>query len=338
MTGSIQGSAIDDSFETLTNAPDAWVSGRYAAPPPVDYQHYVEPGDTRSAVDDRCFTQYGAVEHVRPVSNMIKSSKPDQKRYRSRQKPTKPASHGKRRPSPSFRIRSKDGDSVTVSNPFVLRKPSRPKSREDSEASSQTDSQSQRSSTTAARSRTFQIRIKGKNGEEVIQDLERPLHFAPQSSGMRDSQATTAVGHISDQGVVKYWSANQSSSSHERKQTRKSKCEQHFMYSPSKALTGHKQQDLQLTPTSSSSRARRPPRRPVDLSKCLELCQVLLPHPPEILRDRICCLQKNPSALCMILSCQSAGIPARTHHPPFRNAPSSHLKSRPVSHYRVRQS
>ncbi|KEQ74715.1 hypothetical protein M436DRAFT_71232 [Aureobasidium namibiae CBS 147.97] len=223
MTGSIQGSAIDDSFETLTNAPDAWVSGRYAGPPPVDYQHYVEPGDTRSAVDDRCFTEYGAVEHVHPVSNMIKPSKPGQKRHRSRQTSTKPASHGKRLPSPSFRIRSKDGDSVTLSNPFVLRKSSRPRPCEEAEASSQTDSQSQRSSTTAARSRTFQIRIKGKNGEEVIQNLERPLHFAPQSSDMRDSQTTTAIEHISNQGVVKYWSANQSSSSHERKQTRKSK-------------------------------------------------------------------------------------------------------------------
>ena len=263
MTGSIQGSAIDDSFETLTNAPDAWVSGRYAGTPPVDYQHYVEPGDTRSAVDDRCFTEYGAVQHVRPVSNMIKPSKTDQKRHRSRQTPTKPASHKKRRPSPSFHIRSKDGDSVTVNNPFVMRKPSRPRPHEDSEQSSQADGQSQQSSTTAARSRTFQIRIRGKNGEEVIQDLERPLHFALPSSGMRDSQATTAVGSKSGQGEVKYWSANQSSSSHRRDQTHKSRCEQHPMCSPSAALTSHKQQDPQLTLTSSSSPARQSPRRPV---------------------------------------------------------------------------
>lgn len=263
MTGSIQGSAIDDSFETLTNASDAWVSGRYAGPPPVDYQHYVEPGDTRSAVDDRCFTEYGAVEHARPVNNMIKPSKTDQKRHRSRRTSTKPAFHGKRRPSPSFHIRSKDGDSVTVNNPFVLRKPSRPRPREDSDVSSQADGQSQQSSTTAAHSRTFQIRIRGKNGEEVVQDLARPLHFALPSSGMRDSQATTAVGSKSDQEQVKYWSANQSSSSHRRNQAHNSQCEQHLMCSPSAALTSHKQQDPQLTPTSLWSRARRSPRRPV---------------------------------------------------------------------------
>jgi hypothetical protein len=151
MAGSTQGSAIDDSFETLTNAPDAWVSGRYAAPPPVDYQHYVEPGDTRSAVDDRCFTEHGGAEYPRPISNTTKPSKTDQKRYRSRQPSTKPATQGKRRPSPSFRIRSRDGDSVVVNNPFVLRKPSRPQPREDSEQSSETDSQSQRS---IARSRS----------------------------------------------------------------------------------------------------------------------------------------------------------------------------------------
>ncbi|KAG9937449.1 hypothetical protein KCU98_g19740, partial [Aureobasidium melanogenum] len=108
MTGSIQGSAIDDSFETLTNAPDAWVSGRYAASPPVDYQHYVEPGDTRSAVDDRCSTEYGAVEHTRHFNKTAKPAKTDPKHRRSRQTSTKPPSHGKRRPSPSFRIRSKD--------------------------------------------------------------------------------------------------------------------------------------------------------------------------------------------------------------------------------------
>lgn len=261
MTGSIQGSAIDDGFETLTNAPDAWVSGRYAGLPPVDYQHYVEPGDTRSAVDDRCFTDYGAVEHVRHASNMIKPSKSDQTRHRSRQTSTKPVSHAKRRPSPSFRIRSKDGDSVVVNNPFVLRKPSRPRPRGDSEESSQTDGESQRSSTADARSRTFQIRIRGKNGEEVIQNLERPLHFAPQSSGIRDSQATTAVGSKSGQAEVKYWSANQSSSSHKRIQTHKSQCEQHPMCSPSAALTSHKQQDRQLTPTSSWRPVRRSPRR-----------------------------------------------------------------------------
>jgi hypothetical protein len=229
MAGSIQGSAIDDSFETLTNAPDAWNSGRFATAPPVDYQHYVEPGDTRSAVDDRCFTEFGAVEHTYPVSNMTKPSKTDQKRHRSRQTSTKPASHGKRRPSPSFRIRSKEGDSVVVSNPFVMRKPSRPHSREDSEQSSETDIQSQRSSTSAARSRTYQIRIRGKNGEEVIQDMERPLHFAPRSSRARDSQATTAVGQDSDQKDVKYWSANQSSSSHTRDQRHNSKCMQYSM-------------------------------------------------------------------------------------------------------------
>jgi hypothetical protein len=225
MAGSTQGSAIDDSFETLTNAPDAWVSGRYAAPPPVDYQHYVELGDTRSAVDDRCPTEYGAVEHTRPISNTTKPSRTDSKRQRSRQPSTKPASHGKRRPSPSFRIRSRDGDSVVVNNPFVLRKPSRPQPREDSEHSSQADSQSQRSSTTAAHYRTFQIRIRGKNGEEAIHDIKRSLHFASH----RDSQATTAVGDDSDREDVKYWSANQSSSSHKRDQRYKDKCMQYPM-------------------------------------------------------------------------------------------------------------
>jgi hypothetical protein len=238
MTGSTHGSAIDDGFETLTNAPDAWATGRYAAPPRVDYQRYVEPGDTRTAVDDRCSTEYGAVEYARPVSNMPKPSKPDQKRHRSRQTSTKPVPHGKRRPSPSFRIRSKDGDSVVVSNPFVLRKPARPQPREDSEQSSETESQSQQSSTTAARSRTFQIRIKGKNGEEAIHDIKRPLHFAPRSSRVHDSQATTAVGNESDR-EIKYWSANQSSSVHKRDQRHKTKCMHHSIWIPGAALTSH---------------------------------------------------------------------------------------------------
>lgn len=337
MTGSIQGSAIDDSFETLTNAPDAWISGRYDAPPPVDYQHYVEPGDARSAVDDRCFTEYGAVQHAPPVSNMIKPSKTDQKRHRSRQTSTKPAVHGKRRPSPSFRIRSKDGDSVTVSNPFVLRKPSRPRPREDSEESSQTASQSQRSSTTA-HSRAFQIRIRGKNGEEVVQDFARPLHFAPPSDEYRDSQATTAVGSKSDQGEVKYWSANQSSSSHRRHQAHKSRCEQHPKFLPSATLTGHKQQDRQLTPTSSSSRALRPPRRPAFLWRCLEPCQTLLLHPSVTLRHCVYCRQRSPPALCTILSCLSASRPAKFHLHPFRNVPSRHLEKHPPPPHKMRLS
>ncbi|KAG9742101.1 WD40 repeat-like protein, partial [Aureobasidium melanogenum] len=223
MTGSTQGSAIDDSFETLTNAPDAWVSGRYAASPPVDYQHYVEPGDTRSAVDDRCSTEYGAVEHTRHVNRTAKPAKTDPKHRRSRQTSTKPPSHGKRRPSPSFRIRSKDGDSVVVSNPFVLRKPSRPQPRRESESSSQTDDQSQYSSTTAAHSRTFQIRIRGKNGEEAIQEIKRPLYFASQSGDVRQSQATTLVGDESGRENVEYWAANQSTSSQKRDQRYKNK-------------------------------------------------------------------------------------------------------------------
>lgn len=226
MTGSIQGSAIDDSFETLTNAPDAWVSGRYAAPPPVDYQHYVEPGDTRSAVDDRCFTEYGAVEHTRYVSKTSRPSKPDLKHRRSRQTSTKPPSHGKRRPSPSFRIRSKDGDSVVVSNPFVLRKPSRPQPRRESETSSQTDGRSHNSTTTAAHSRIFQIRIRGKNGEEAIQEIRRPLHFASQSGDVRESQATTLVEDASGREDVKYWTANQAASSQKHDQRHKNKCMQ----------------------------------------------------------------------------------------------------------------
>ncbi|KAG9930975.1 hypothetical protein KCV02_g7890, partial [Aureobasidium melanogenum] len=222
MTGSTQGSAIDDSFETLTNAPDAWVSGRYAASPPVDYQHYVEPGDTRSAVDDRCSTEYGAVEHTRHVNRTTKPAKTDPKHRRSRQTSTKPPSHGKRRPSPSFRIRSKDGDSVVVSNPFVLRKPSHPQPRRESELSSQTDDQSQYSSTTAAHSRTFQIRIRGKNGEEAIQEIKRPLYFASQPGDVRQSQATTLVADDSGRDNVEYWAANQSTSSQKRNQRYKS--------------------------------------------------------------------------------------------------------------------
>ncbi|CAD0112101.1 unnamed protein product [Aureobasidium uvarum] len=218
MTGSIQGSAIDDGFKTLTNAPDAWVTGRYAVPPPVDYQHYVEPGDTRSAVDDRCFTEYGAVENAHYDNKTTKPAKLEQKRHRSRQTSTNPASRGKRRPSPSFRIRSKDGDSLVVSNPFVLRKPSRPRPRPESEQSSQTDDQSQYSSTTTARSRAFQIRIRGKNGEEAVHEIKRPLHFASQSQG------TTLVGGESGREDLKYWSANQSSSSHKRDREHNSKC------------------------------------------------------------------------------------------------------------------
>lgn len=224
MTGSVQGSAIDDSFETLTNAPDAWVTGRYAAPPPVDYQHYVEPGDARSAVDDRCSTEYGAVEHTHHVNNTTKSAKTDPKHRRSRQTSTKPPCQGKRRPSPSFRIRSKDGDSVVVSNPFVLRKPSRPPSRREAESSSRTDHQSQYSSTTATHSRTFQIRIRGKNGEEAIHEIKRPLYFASQSGDVRDSQASTLVEDDSGREDVEYWATNRSASSQKRDQRYQNKC------------------------------------------------------------------------------------------------------------------
>ncbi|KAI5242670.1 hypothetical protein E4T43_04679 [Aureobasidium subglaciale] len=208
MAGSVQGSAIDDSFETLTNAPDAWVSGRYTAPPPVDYQHYVEPGDARSAVDDRCFTEYGAVEHAPYVNHVPRPVKADQKRHRSRQiSSPKPAPPGrKRRPSPNLRIRSKDGESVVVSNPFVLRRPSRPQPDAASSVQSE-DGSEQSSSTTAARSRTFNIRIRGKNGEEAIQEIKRPLHFA--------SQEITVVGDESNSANVKYWSADSSPSSHQ---------------------------------------------------------------------------------------------------------------------------
>lgn len=198
MTGSIQASAIDDSFETLTNAPDAWVSGRQAAPPPVDYQHYVEAGDERSAVDDRCFTEYGAVEfpHYATTANTT-----GQKRHSSRQTSSKPSSRGKRRPSPSFVIRGRNGESVVQSNPFMLRKSSRAHSKAPSSAKSeQAESDSNRSST-YAQPRTFKIRIRGKNGEEVIQEIRRPLHFAS-GSGSRD---TTAVAGDEEAAEVKYW-------------------------------------------------------------------------------------------------------------------------------------
>ncbi|KAH0335671.1 WD40 repeat-like protein, partial [Aureobasidium melanogenum] len=276
MTGSIQGSAIDDSFETLTNAPDAWVSGRYAAPPPVDYQHYVEPGDTRSAVDDRCFTEYGAVEHTRYVSKTSRPSKPDLKHRRSRQTSTKPPSHGKRRPSPSFRIRSKDGDSVVVSNPFVLRKPSRPQPRRESETSSQTDDRSHNSSTTAAHSRTFQIRIRGKNGEEAIQEIRRPLHFASQSGDVRESQVTTLVEDASGREDVKYWTANQAASSQKHDQRHKNKSGQptltDFVVDSSTTISSMAHSSVKMSgalpnsspaPTTDSSRSRLlPPEKP----------------------------------------------------------------------------
>ncbi|THZ23170.1 hypothetical protein D6C91_03765 [Aureobasidium pullulans] len=216
MAGSVQGSAIDDSFETLTNAPDAWASDHNAAPIPVDYQHYVEPGDGRSAVDDRCFTEFGAVEYPHHNNNnMTRPAESDQKRHRSS---TKTAAYGKRRPSPSFRIRSKDGDSVVVSNPFVLRKTCRPPPSE-AAPSEQTEEASQHSSSSAARSRTFQIRIRGKNGEEAIQEIKRPLHFASQSGRAR----TTVAGDQADAEEVKYWSASSSHSSPQREQGVKSK-------------------------------------------------------------------------------------------------------------------
>ncbi|CAD0100201.1 unnamed protein product [Aureobasidium mustum] len=275
MTGSIQGSAIDDSFETLTNAPDAWVSGRYAAAPPVDYQHYVEPGDTRSAVDDRCFTEHGAVEHTRYVKT-TKPAKADSKHRQSRQTSSKPPSHGKRRPSPSFRIRSKDGDSVVVSNPFVLRKPSRPQPRREAGSSSQTDDQSQSSATTTARSRTFQIRIRGKNGKEAIHEIKRPLYFASQSGNVRESQATTLVGDDSGRENVEYWAANQSESSQKREQRHKSKSGQpiftDFVVDSSTVASSTPGSSVRMSgalprsspaPTTNSSRSRLlPPEKP----------------------------------------------------------------------------
>ena len=239
MAGSVQGSAIDDSFETLTNAPDAWASGHNAAPIPVDYQHYVEPGDGRSAVDDRCFTEFGAVEYPHHNNNMTRPAEGDQKRHRSS---TKTAAHGKRRPSPSFRIRSKDGDSVVVSNPFVLRKTCRPPPSE--APSEQTEEASQHSSSSAARSRTFQIRIRGKNGEEAIQEIKRPLHFASQSGRAR----TTVAGDQADAEEVKYWSASSSHSSPKREQGVKSKCTQDLKLGHMSRADEHSQQDSQQDP------------------------------------------------------------------------------------------
>ncbi|KAK6004610.1 hypothetical protein QM012_008472 [Aureobasidium pullulans] len=276
MTGSIQGSAIDDSFETLTNAPDAWLSGRYAAPPPFDYQHYVEPGDTRSAVDDRCFTEYGTVEHTRHVSKTTKPTKTDAKHRRSRQTSIQQPLHGKRRPSPSFRIRSKDGDSVVVSNPFVLRKPPRPQPHLGSGSSSQTDEQSQYSSTTAARSRRFQIRIRGKNGEEAIHEIGRPLHFASHSSDARQSQATTLVGDDLGREDPQYWPTDHSSSSHKRDHRHKSKSGQtiftDFVVDSSTVVSPTARTPVKMfgalpdsspAPTTNSSRSRLlPPEKP----------------------------------------------------------------------------
>ncbi|KAH0392360.1 hypothetical protein KCU89_g13543, partial [Aureobasidium melanogenum] len=101
--------------------------------------------------------------------------------------------------------------------------PSRPQPRRESESSSQADDQSQYSSTTAAHSRTFQIRIRGKNGEEAIQEIKRPLYFASQSGDVRQSQATTLVGDDSCRENVEYWAANQSASSQKRHQRYKNK-------------------------------------------------------------------------------------------------------------------
>ncbi|KAG9956783.1 WD40 repeat-like protein, partial [Aureobasidium melanogenum] len=81
----------------------------------------------------------------------------------------------------------------------------------------------QYSSTTTARSRTFQIRIRGKNGEEAVQEIKRPLYFASQSGDVRESQATTLVGDDSGRQNVDYWAANQSASSQKRDQRYKNK-------------------------------------------------------------------------------------------------------------------
>ena len=201
MTGSVQESAIDDSFEGLTNAPDAWVSGPEFTPRPVDYQHFVELGDERSAVDDRCFTEYGvagipsAQQHERSA-HAARTTHPG---HRSRRPSSKSSSRGKRRPSPSFTIRSKDGQSVVRNNPFVLRRSTRSCSREPASNSDNDDSESvNQHSVRSSKSHAFKIRIKGKNGEEVVQDIRRPLVFTSSTVSRSGPGETTAVASESD--------------------------------------------------------------------------------------------------------------------------------------------
>jgi hypothetical protein len=210
MTGSIQGSAIDDSFESLSIAPGI---GRRAAPPRVDHQHYVEAGDTRSAIDDRCYTEYGVVAHHGHTNKSTQPAKAKQTRRRSHQpSSSSSASRGKRRPSPSFCIRSKDGESVVMRNPFVQQRSSRARSivsTAPSERSHETRDGKQASLPASTHSQPFKIRIRGKNGEECVKELRRPLYFASESAHAVGSQDTTAVNSESDTSDVRYWSADQ---------------------------------------------------------------------------------------------------------------------------------
>lgn len=68
MPQSIQPSAIDDSFEFTPTM--SWTRPAQQ----VEYQHYVEPGDARSAIDDRTKTEYGFVPD-RPSFPIEKNAK-----------------------------------------------------------------------------------------------------------------------------------------------------------------------------------------------------------------------------------------------------------------------
>ena len=141
MPSSVQPSAIDDSVDYTPSR--SWKP----LPRRPDYQDYVEPGDVRSAADDRCLTEHGFIPD-RPVYTHCKGTDkapdplPTLERSSARSKKvvsapvpaqikhTKSATalaepvkvKSSRRPLDQYKgiiIRSRDGREVRRSNPFA---------------------------------------------------------------------------------------------------------------------------------------------------------------------------------------------------------------------------
>ncbi|KAF1346267.1 hypothetical protein BDV97DRAFT_372236 [Delphinella strobiligena] len=200
MPPSIQPSAIDDSFEYTPTM--SWTRPVQQ----VEYQHYVEPGDTRSAIDDRCKTEYGFVpdrpsfpvakdtnnlarnlgrsiiesKKAAAVVEPAKSKTVQVEAVKAQSTTPKPSS----RPRPVHRyktiiIRGKDGQTDIRRNPFrIQRDVSKTRPQTPAPDSSKLEDKAIPSVAKSSSSSGKQkVRIVGKDGQEKIMKLSMPLWY-----------------------------------------------------------------------------------------------------------------------------------------------------------------
>lgn len=232
MTPSVQASAIDDDFDFVPA-----FSYTPLSPPIVEHQQWVEPGDARSAIDDRCETEYGfvatapryrvittpeylattkAVQHQRPTLEKDTPVKVMPTAKNDLEPPIMDDTRNKASlDSFDYRkmcqyegviVRAKDGREVRLPNPFVFYLP--PDAADPppaAHAAAKPASRPLGDASAAPRSTEYpkkKVIVRAKDGREVVLEPSWPYMFVNRKAPVFDGAENPRPNSVKASGAV----------------------------------------------------------------------------------------------------------------------------------------